>query len=59
MGYKSKTDRWLNLGRTPVSRVNLPTAPWHDQFVLPSGEVRPIKDAELAELLKAQSASPD
>jgi N-acetylneuraminate epimerase len=39
--YDVKTNQWTEAGTIPAPRATLPTAFWHNSWVLPSGEVRP------------------
>jgi N-acetylneuraminic acid mutarotase len=39
--YDVATDTWSDAGTIPAPRAVLPTAFWHDRWVLPGGEVRP------------------
>jgi N-acetylneuraminate epimerase len=41
LAYDANAETWRDLGEVPVSRVAVPTAFWHDRFVIPSGEERP------------------
>ncbi|MFZ5833476.1 MAG: sodium:solute symporter family transporter [Planctomycetota bacterium] len=41
LAYHTITDTWRPLGETPVSHVTTAAVPWHDSFIIPSGEVRP------------------
>jgi solute:Na+ symporter, SSS family len=39
--YHSVTDTWTQFGTSPAPRVTTGLVKWNDQFVIPSGEVRP------------------
>jgi N-acetylneuraminate epimerase len=39
--YQPLSDRWTNLGDTPLSRATAPVVPWKNGFVIPNGEARP------------------
>jgi N-acetylneuraminate epimerase len=39
--YDPGTDLWHSGGRVPAPRVTLPCVEWGEDFVLPSGEIRP------------------
>ena len=39
--YDVVTDHWSAAGEAPLARATLPCARWGDEFVFPSGEVRP------------------
>ncbi len=41
LSYDAKADQWSVVGETPASRATLPTVPWGDLFVIPSGEMKP------------------
>ena len=41
LAYDADADRWTTNGEVPAARATLPTAFWHDRFVIPSGEMRP------------------
>lgn len=39
--YDLKTGSWHTNGEVPAARATVPTAFWHNHFVIPSGEMRP------------------
>jgi SSS family solute:Na+ symporter len=41
LAYHTITDTWAKMGTAAVSRVTVPTVPWKNQTIIPSGEVRP------------------
>lgn len=41
LGYDPLSDRWTNLGETPLSRATAPIARWKNMFVIVNGEARP------------------
>lgn len=41
LAYHTITDTWAILGDAPIAHVTVPVIPWKNQFVIPSGEVRP------------------
>jgi N-acetylneuraminate epimerase len=41
LSYDPHSDRWTNLGDTPLSRATAPIVPWQKMFVIPNGEARP------------------
>ncbi len=41
LAYDTRTDRWMERGTSPVSRVTVPIAEWHGAWVMVSGEQRP------------------
>jgi N-acetylneuraminate epimerase len=43
LAYDTATDSWSSAGEVPVAHVTTTVVRWHDQFVMPSGEIRPGK----------------
>lgn len=41
LAYHTITDTWKPLGEVPAARVTTPTVKWNDDWVVPSGEMRP------------------
>ncbi len=41
LSYDAAADAWTVLDTVPISRATVPTVLWHDQVVIPNGEVRP------------------
>jgi hypothetical protein len=41
LAYDMKTGNWHTNGELPAARATVPTVFWHDDFIVPSGEMRP------------------
>ena len=41
LAYDALTDRWSNLGDSPLSRATAPVVQWQGRAVIPNGETRP------------------
>ena len=41
LAYEPRTDRWSNLGDSPLSRATAPVVEWRGRAVIPNGEARP------------------
>jgi N-acetylneuraminic acid mutarotase len=41
LSYDVNSDKWQELGDSPISRATVPTVPWLGRFVVPNGEARP------------------
>lgn len=41
LAYDLKTDSWIRLGESPVSRATVPEVEWQGCSIIPSGETRP------------------
>jgi N-acetylneuraminic acid mutarotase len=39
--YDPLSDKWTNLGETPLSRATTSIVPWQNMFIVPNGEARP------------------
>lgn len=41
LAYDPRTDKWISLGDSPLSRATVPVVEWRGQAVIPNGEARP------------------
>jgi N-acetylneuraminate epimerase len=41
LAYDVKQNTWMQIGTNPAPRVTVPVTHWKDQWIIPSGEVRP------------------